>query len=210
MTGLNVIGEENGPQLISNVPLILRKRSPLANVAKEDLESVSVWVKLHDVPITAFTEDGLSVIAIKLVTALTASMCMESWGLFKPQLLRRWIIGHAKQKDTYSIKDIGVTPNDSVNLKGEDAKVGNSKDVNVDNEYNVSENDVEEDDNETASFMASKSSKVMFGKKSLYERWKDNYDDNPYDDDKESEDLTEDQLALCYAFDISLNGQIRL
>ncbi|GKF84189.1 zinc knuckle CX2CX4HX4C containing protein, partial [Tanacetum coccineum] len=51
---------ENGPWLIRNVPLILRRWSPLANVAKEDLKSVPVWVKLHD--------DRLS------------AMCMESWG----------------------------------------------------------------------------------------------------------------------------------
>ncbi|GKE80192.1 hypothetical protein Tco_1550192, partial [Tanacetum coccineum] len=32
--------------------------SPLANVSKEDFKSVPVWVKLHDVHITTFTEDG--------------------------------------------------------------------------------------------------------------------------------------------------------
>nr|GEY46479.1 hypothetical protein [Tanacetum cinerariifolium]GEY58880.1 hypothetical protein [Tanacetum cinerariifolium] len=75
---------ENGPWLIHNVPLILRKWYRLGNVAKEDLQSVPVWLKLHDVPIMAFTKDGLSVIAIKLGTPLmldtyTTSMCMESW-----------------------------------------------------------------------------------------------------------------------------------
>ena len=59
--------------------------SPFSNVSKEDLKNVSVWVKLHDVPITTFTEDGLSAIATKLGTPLmldtyTTSMCMESWG----------------------------------------------------------------------------------------------------------------------------------
>ncbi|GJV52183.1 zinc knuckle CX2CX4HX4C containing protein [Tanacetum coccineum] len=75
---------ENGPWLIHNVPLILRKWYRLVNVAKEDLQSVPVWLKLHDVPIMAFTEDGLSVISTKLGTPLmldtyTTSMCMESW-----------------------------------------------------------------------------------------------------------------------------------
>lgn len=74
---------ENGPWMIRNVPLILRKWSPVANVSKEDLKSVLVWVEVHDVPLTAFMEDGLSVISTKLGTPLTldtytASMCMES------------------------------------------------------------------------------------------------------------------------------------
>ncbi|GKC97447.1 putative reverse transcriptase domain-containing protein [Tanacetum coccineum] len=45
----------------------------------------NVWVKLHGVPVTAFSEDGLSAIATKLGTPLmldsyTADMCMQSWG----------------------------------------------------------------------------------------------------------------------------------
>nr|GEY80410.1 hypothetical protein [Tanacetum cinerariifolium] len=65
--------------------------------------------------------------------------------------------------------------------------VGNSKDVDLDKEANDSENDMEEDDNKTTSFMASKSYKDTCsskrggatGRKSLYKRWKDDYDDNP-------------------------------
>ncbi|GKE64154.1 hypothetical protein Tco_1518315, partial [Tanacetum coccineum] len=48
--------------------------------------------------------------------------------------------------------DIGVAPDNSVNSKGDDVNVGNSKDVNLDNEDNGSENDMEEDDNKTAIF----------------------------------------------------------
>ncbi|GKB89677.1 ribonuclease H-like domain-containing protein [Tanacetum coccineum] len=59
---------ENGPWWIHNVALILRKWSLFANISKEDLKSVPVWVKLHDVPMTTFTKDGLSVIATKLGT----------------------------------------------------------------------------------------------------------------------------------------------
>nr|GEV63980.1 hypothetical protein [Tanacetum cinerariifolium] len=55
------------------------------NILKEDVGNVSVWVKLHDVPITAYSKDGLSAIATKLGTPLmldsyTSDMCMESWG----------------------------------------------------------------------------------------------------------------------------------
>ncbi|GJU78945.1 cytokinin dehydrogenase 3-like protein [Tanacetum coccineum] len=45
----------------------------------------NVWVKLHGVPVTAISEDGLSAIATKLGTPLmldsyASDMCMQSWG----------------------------------------------------------------------------------------------------------------------------------
>ncbi|GJW64181.1 retrotransposon protein, putative, ty1-copia subclass [Tanacetum coccineum] len=54
----------------------------------EGLDAIleNVWVKLHGVPITTFSEDGLSAIATKLGTPLmldsyTSDMCMQSWGM---------------------------------------------------------------------------------------------------------------------------------
>nr|GEY74885.1 hypothetical protein [Tanacetum cinerariifolium] len=47
---------------------------------------IHVWVKFHDIPITAFIDDGLSAIATKLDTLLmmldsyTSTMCTNSWG----------------------------------------------------------------------------------------------------------------------------------
>ncbi|GKC83305.1 putative reverse transcriptase domain-containing protein, partial [Tanacetum coccineum] len=282
--------------IIRNVPLILRKWSPSANLSKEDFKSVPVWVKLHDVHITTFTEDGSSVIATKLGTPLkldtyTASMCRESWGrssfaramtdlhvdvelkdtLVVGKLLEVYLLvlslavstglfklrpkkannRQVKPKDTNSDKvssnnnsgskfmadvtslsgtkfvtsnlfdvlmmvekDIGVAPIDLVNSKGDDVNVENSKEVNLGNEENDSENGRKEDDNEKTSFMASKSYKGIdsskigggTGRKSLYECWKDDYEDNTYDDDddEEREDLTEKQPAFCDSFDISL------
>ncbi|GJU76069.1 retrotransposon protein, putative, ty1-copia subclass [Tanacetum coccineum] len=51
----------------------------------EDVGNILVWVKLHGLPITTFSEDGLSVIATKLGTPImldsyTADMCLQSWG----------------------------------------------------------------------------------------------------------------------------------
>ncbi|GJV43007.1 proteasome subunit alpha type-5 [Tanacetum coccineum] len=56
-----------------------------AMLENEDVGNVSVWVKLHGVPMTTFSDDGLSVIATKLGTPLmidsyTSDMCMQSWG----------------------------------------------------------------------------------------------------------------------------------
>ncbi|GJY79843.1 hypothetical protein Tco_0485644 [Tanacetum coccineum] len=61
---------ENGPWFIQNNPLILKKWHPDVNLLKEDVSTVLVWGKLHGVPVTAFSEDGLSVIATKLGTPL--------------------------------------------------------------------------------------------------------------------------------------------
>ncbi|GJR82723.1 hypothetical protein Tco_0153508 [Tanacetum coccineum] len=41
-------------------PILLKKVMPHANLRKEDLSSVPIWVKFHDIPIVAFTADGLS------------------------------------------------------------------------------------------------------------------------------------------------------
>ncbi|GJW52364.1 retrotransposon protein, putative, ty1-copia subclass [Tanacetum coccineum] len=76
---------ENGPWFIQNNPLILKKWHPNENLLKEDVSTIPVWVKIYGVPITTFSEDGLSVIATKLGTPLmldfyTSDMCMQSWG----------------------------------------------------------------------------------------------------------------------------------
>ncbi|GKF44295.1 retrotransposon protein, putative, ty1-copia subclass, partial [Tanacetum coccineum] len=84
MEGLDVI-LENGPWLICNNPLILKKWNPDVNLLKEDVGNVPVWVKLHGVPVTTFSEDGLSAIATKLGAPLmldsyTLDMCIQSYG----------------------------------------------------------------------------------------------------------------------------------
>nr|GEY87137.1 hypothetical protein [Tanacetum cinerariifolium] len=84
MDGLDAM-LENGPWFIKNNPLILKKWHPNENLLKEDVSTVPVRVKLHGVPITNFSEDGLSAIATKLGTPLmldsyTSDMCLQSWG----------------------------------------------------------------------------------------------------------------------------------
>ncbi|GJX74466.1 putative reverse transcriptase domain-containing protein [Tanacetum coccineum] len=84
MDGLDAV-LENGPWFIRNNPLILKKWNPEVNLLKEDVGNVSVWVKPHVVPVTAFCGDGLSAIATKLGTPLmldyyTSDMYIQSWG----------------------------------------------------------------------------------------------------------------------------------
>nr|GEX13149.1 hypothetical protein [Tanacetum cinerariifolium] len=73
---------ENGSYMIHNVPM---KWSPDANLIIEDLTKVPMWVKLHNVPMVAFTSDGFSISATKLgnpivLDSYTSSMCMKYWG----------------------------------------------------------------------------------------------------------------------------------
>ena len=75
---------ESGPWFIHNVLLILNQWTPCANM-KDDVSNIPIQVKFHDVPITAFTKDGLSAIATKLGNPLmlhshTAAMCTNSRG----------------------------------------------------------------------------------------------------------------------------------
>nr|GEW17363.1 hypothetical protein [Tanacetum cinerariifolium] len=58
---------ENGLWFIRNNPLILSKWHSEENLLTEDISTIPVWVKLHDVPVVTFSEDGLSAIATKLV-----------------------------------------------------------------------------------------------------------------------------------------------
>ena len=76
---------EDGPWMIRNVPIILKEWSASSKLVKEDLKAIPVWVKMHDVPLAAFTEDGLSLLASKIgvpimLDSYTATMCAESWG----------------------------------------------------------------------------------------------------------------------------------
>lgn len=76
---------EGGPWMIRNVPIILNKWSPDANLSKDTHQTVPIWVKMSEVPLGAFTEDGLSVIASQVGEPLrldeyTSQMCKESWG----------------------------------------------------------------------------------------------------------------------------------
>ncbi|GKC59732.1 hypothetical protein Tco_1087330 [Tanacetum coccineum] len=74
---------EIGSWFIRSILLILKKYTPYANLLKKDVCNVSIWVKFHGVPITAFSEVGLSSIATELGTPLmlesnTSLMCMKS------------------------------------------------------------------------------------------------------------------------------------
>ncbi|PWA55018.1 ATPase, F1/V1/A1 complex, alpha/beta subunit, Zinc knuckle CX2CX4HX4C [Artemisia annua] len=55
-----------GPWLIRNLPLILTKWTPDVSLTKSKVTKVLVWIKLHNVPLLAYSEDGLSFIATQV------------------------------------------------------------------------------------------------------------------------------------------------
>ncbi|KAJ0506109.1 putative transcription factor interactor and regulator CCHC(Zn) family [Helianthus annuus] len=76
---------EGGPWMIRNKPLFLNIWSPTNTLKKEELKKVAVWVKLHDVPLVVYSDDGLSMLASKIgspvrLDSYTVDMCNEAWG----------------------------------------------------------------------------------------------------------------------------------
>ncbi|GJT31557.1 retrovirus-related pol polyprotein from transposon 17.6 [Tanacetum coccineum] len=76
---------ENGPWLIRLVPLILNEWTPNTILKKDEIKCAPVWVKLHHVPIVAYSEVGLSLITTQIgkpimLDSYTSNMCLNSWG----------------------------------------------------------------------------------------------------------------------------------
>ncbi|GJR31826.1 hypothetical protein Tco_1108058 [Tanacetum coccineum] len=76
---------EKGPWMIRKSPIFLNKWSPSVSLKKGEVTKVPVWVKLYNVPVLAYSEDGLSLIATQIgkpimLDTFTSSMCVESWG----------------------------------------------------------------------------------------------------------------------------------
>jgi hypothetical protein len=76
---------EGGPWLIRNKPIFLNIWTPSTKLKKEDIQDVAVWVKFHDVPLAAYSDDGLSMLATKVgkpkaLDSYTKTMCCDNWG----------------------------------------------------------------------------------------------------------------------------------
>ncbi|GKA53918.1 hypothetical protein Tco_0752867 [Tanacetum coccineum] len=161
---------ENGPWFIRNNPLILKKWNPDVNLMNEDVGNVPVWVKLHGVPVTAFSKDGLSAIATKLGQAM-----LEHWLRFRadvelkdnmlvalPKLVRRSSIHCLKNIDLDVVKNM-KKPSQLLEVfcnKKKDSEptieVSNSNLFDV---LNLVENDVDLGINNGTSNLASKKAK---------------------------------------------------
>ncbi|GJR37692.1 zinc knuckle CX2CX4HX4C containing protein [Tanacetum coccineum] len=77
---------ENGPWLIRLVPIILNVWTPTSKLKRDEITTVPVWVKLHNVPIVACSEIGLSLLTTTLgkpimLDGYTSNMDVNSWGI---------------------------------------------------------------------------------------------------------------------------------
>ncbi|GJX09366.1 zinc knuckle CX2CX4HX4C containing protein, partial [Tanacetum coccineum] len=101
---------ERGPWLIRKSPIILKKWSMDTRLLKEELTRIPIWVKLHDVPIQVFEEDGISLIATfigkpVMLDSYTSSMCNDSWGRSS---FARCLIEVNSEADLVDVVTIGV------------------------------------------------------------------------------------------------------
>ncbi|GJR19374.1 zinc knuckle CX2CX4HX4C containing protein [Tanacetum coccineum] len=101
---------EGGSWLIRKSPIILKKWSMNTRLLKEELTRIPIWVKLHDVPIQVFEEDGISLIATfigkpVMLDSYTSSMCNDSWGRSS---FARFLIEVNSEADLVDIVTIGV------------------------------------------------------------------------------------------------------
>nr|GEV34821.1 hypothetical protein [Tanacetum cinerariifolium] len=76
---------ENGPWLIRSEPLMLNIWSHNTDLKKAEVKHAPVWVKLHHVPIVAYSEIRLSLITTQIgkpimLDSYTSNMCVNSWG----------------------------------------------------------------------------------------------------------------------------------
>nr|GEW28026.1 zinc knuckle CX2CX4HX4C [Tanacetum cinerariifolium] len=76
---------EGGPWMIRNSPIILKKWSIDTRLLKEELTRIPIWVKLHNVAIQVFEEDGIILIATfigkpVMLDSYTSFMYNDSWG----------------------------------------------------------------------------------------------------------------------------------
>nr|GEX73453.1 hypothetical protein [Tanacetum cinerariifolium]GEY06180.1 hypothetical protein [Tanacetum cinerariifolium] len=65
--------------------VVKKKWSMRTSLLKEELTRIAIWVKLHDVPLQVFEEDGISLIATFIgkpimLDSYTSSICNDSWG----------------------------------------------------------------------------------------------------------------------------------
>ncbi|GKE47091.1 hypothetical protein Tco_1478349, partial [Tanacetum coccineum] len=95
----------DGGRLVVDDGAWQRVWNPNVNLLKEDVGTVPVWVKLHGVPVTAFSDDGLSVIATKLGNPLildsyTFDMCLQLWGMSSYAIAMTELRADMELKDT--------------------------------------------------------------------------------------------------------------
>ncbi|GJY17686.1 hypothetical protein Tco_0389177 [Tanacetum coccineum] len=180
---------------------------------------VANYVKLYGAPVTAFTKDGLSTIAMDIGTPLmldsyTSHMCTQSWGMSSYARALIEIRADAKLKDTIVVampKLIGEGPvakKATANASGNKKKsLEPTKEVSNSNPFDVLNSVVNDDDSTSTTPFVDKIGKleklIIDGKATLMDN------DDPYDDDMyEGQDLPDKIQDICDNLDIRFRGSV--
>ncbi|GJU85498.1 RNA-directed DNA polymerase, eukaryota, reverse transcriptase zinc-binding domain protein [Tanacetum coccineum] len=76
---------ETGPWMIQRVPIFLNIWTPNSKLTKDTISATPIWVKMHNVPMVAYCEEGLSLIMSQIgnpimFDAYTSRTYKKSWG----------------------------------------------------------------------------------------------------------------------------------
>ncbi|GJR10392.1 ribonuclease H-like domain-containing protein [Tanacetum coccineum] len=85
----------DGTWIIREIPIFLNKWSPFVSLLKEELSHVPVWVKFHDVPLVAYTSDGLSFMATKIGNGYTKETIRIEYEWVPPRCSTYLLYGHS-------------------------------------------------------------------------------------------------------------------
>ncbi|GJX73778.1 zinc knuckle CX2CX4HX4C containing protein [Tanacetum coccineum] len=139
---------ENGLWLIDNVPLILKKWTPDANIMTEDVCNIPVLVKFHDIPIIVFIEDRESYARamVKLQVDVELKDTIVVVNLKKPTQAIRGIQVGSKPKSNFIYRPVQSTKNtDKAPAKPKVTKATNAT-TSTSNSFNALNTLVDEDD----------------------------------------------------------------
>ncbi|KAJ9536410.1 hypothetical protein OSB04_un000423 [Centaurea solstitialis] len=94
-----------GSVMLNGIPFFLLPWDPTKGLSKPQHVSCPLWVKIHNIPLIAFNNEGISRIASALgvplrMDACTTSMCDKAWGRsgFAKILVDVWAVGELKRE----------------------------------------------------------------------------------------------------------------
>ncbi|KAJ9560946.1 hypothetical protein OSB04_006106 [Centaurea solstitialis] len=115
-----------GSVMINGVPFFLLPWDPTRGISKPQHTSCPLWVKIHNIPLVAFNNEGISRIASALgipirMDACTSSMCDKAWGRpgFAKVLIDVWAVGELKRELQIVIPSLSGGSDTTVMLKVE-------------------------------------------------------------------------------------------
>nr|GFA06564.1 hypothetical protein [Tanacetum cinerariifolium] len=187
---------ENGSWFIRNNMLILKKYHPDVNLLKEVVSTIPVWVKLHGVPVTAFSEYGLSAIATKIEVGFKPTK--EYTPVTKKHTANS---SDNKKKGVEPYTQVSdLNPFEVLNSGVNDLKMGTTGGRQMKFEDLLTDGLVILVD------------EAGFGTHSLMEQWRDSYgnsdyDEDPYDDMYDGQDLYKEIQTIWDSLDIRVRGR---